>query len=127
MALAIEKRDVDSIKFHFENGADPSLGLIAALSVRDARIFKLILERGADPECIIPTNARAALVAAIKSGDTKFVELLLQVCGAGDSFLKIDFVWDGMTPLMNAVLHNYERIAQRLICSGADPLFEKSW
>ena len=123
MVRAIQRKDMESVNLHIKFGADPSLGLTAALLIHDPRIFKLLLKRGADTDCIVPSKARASLMAAIEAGDRNFVDLLLKACRASESLGDLNFVHDGWTPLMIAVRHNNEYIARRLIRSGATPNF----
>lgn len=69
MVRAIHRKDMESIDLHIKFGADPTLGLTAALRIRDPRVFKLLLARGADTDCIVPSKARACMMAAIEAGD----------------------------------------------------------
>ena len=124
MIHAIQRNDVESVDVHVKLGADPTLGLTAALLIRDPRIFKLLLERGADTDCVVPSKARASLMAAIKAGNLCFVDLLLEACRASDSLGYVNFAHNGWTPLMIAVLHNNERIVRSLIRHGARPDFD---
>ena len=123
MVRAIQRKDMESVDLHIKLGADPTLGLTSALLIRDPRIFKLLLERGADTDCIVPSKARASLMAAIEAGDQNFVDLLLEACRAIDSLGNVNFIHDEWTPLMIAVRHNNGRIARRLIRNGARPNF----
>ena len=85
MVRAIQRNDMESVDLHIKLGADPTLGLTAALLIRDPRILELLLERGADTNCIVPSKARASLMASIEAGDQDFVDLLLKACRAIDS------------------------------------------
>ena len=121
MVRAIQRKDMESVDLHIRFGADPTLGLTAALLIRDPKIFKLLLERGADTDSIVPSKARASLMAAIEAGDHNFVEQLLEACRAIDSLGNVNFIHNEWTPLMVAVQHNDGRIARRLIRNGARP------
>ena len=123
MVRAIQRKDMEFVDLHIKLGADPTLGLTAALLIRDPRIFKLLLERGADTDCIVPSKARASLMAAIEAGDQNFVDLLLEACGAIESLGNVNFIHNGWTPLMTAVRHNNRRITRSLIRNGARPDF----
>ena len=123
MVRAIQRKDMESVDLHIKVGADPTLGLTAALIIRDPRIFKLLLERGADTDCIILSKARTSLIAAIEAGNQNFVDLLLKAPRATDSLGNVDFIHNGWTPLMIAVQHNNRRIARSLIRNGARPQF----
>ena len=123
MVRAIQRKDMESVDLHIKLGADPTLGLSAALLIRDPRIFSLLLERGADTDCIVPSKARASLMAAIEAGHQNFVDLLLEACGAIDSLGNVNFIHNGWTPLMTAVRHNNRRITRSLIRNGARPDF----
>ena len=123
MVRAIQRKDMESVDLHIKLGADPTLGLTAALLIRDPRIFSLLLERGADANCIVPSKARASLMAAIEAGHQNFVDLLLEACDAIDSLGNVNFIHNGWTPLMTAVWHNNRRITRSLIRNGARPDF----
>ena len=123
MVRAIRRKDMECVNLHINFGADPTLGLTAAFLIRDSRIFKLLLETGADTDCIVPSKARASLMAAIEAGDQKFVDLLLKACRAIDSLDVIESTHDDWTPLMTAVEHNNGRIVRSLIRNGARPEF----
>ena len=123
MVRAIYRRDMESVDDHIKLGASPSLGLSTAMLIGDPRIFKLLLERGADTDCIVPSNARASLIAAIEAEDQKFVDMLLEACRASDSLGNLNFVHNELTPLMIAVRHNNECIVRSLILNGARPDF----
>ena len=121
MVRAIQRKDIESVNLHIKFGADPSLGLTAALQIHDSRIFKLLLKRGRDTDCIVPSKARASLMAAIEAGNRNFVDLLLEACRASDLLGNVNFVHGEWTPLMIAVRHDNEYIARRLIRNGAKP------
>ena len=123
MVRAIQRKDMESADLHIKLGADPTLGLTAALLIRDPKIFKLLLERGADTDCIVPSKTKASLMAAIEGGDQNFVDLLLEACRAIDSLGNVNFIHNGWTPLMIAVRHKNRRIARSLIRNGARPDF----
>ena len=123
MVRAIERKDMESVALHIKFRADPNLGLTAALLIHDSRIFKLLLERGADPNCIVLSKARASLMAAIEARDQKFVDLLLESCCANKLLGNVNFVHNEWTPLMTAVRHNNGRIVRSLISNGARPEF----
>lgn len=123
MVCAIQRKDVKSIDLHVTLGADPTLGLTAALLIRDSRIFKLLLERGADTDCIVLLKVRASLIAAVEAGDQDFIDLLLEACRASESLGNVNFVHNEWTPLMIAVLHNNNCIVRSLIRNNARPDF----
>ena len=123
MVRAIQRKDMESVDLHVKLGADPTLGLTSALLIRDPRIFELLLERGADTDCIVPSQARASLMAAIEAGDRNFVDLLLELRHLINSSGTLNFIHNEWTPLMIAVRHNNEYIARRLIRYGARPNF----
>ena len=123
MVRAIHRKDMESIDVYIKLGTDPSLGLSTAMLIGDPMIFKLLLERGADTGCIVPSNARASLMGAIEAQDQKFVDMLLEACRASDSLRNLNFVHNELTPLMIAVRHNNERIVRSLILNGARPGF----
>ena len=123
MIRAIQMKDMESVDLHIKLGADPTLGLTAALLIRDPRIFKLLLERGADTNCIVSSKERASLMAAIEAGDRNFVDLLLETRRAVYRLDTLNFIHNDWTPLMIAVQHNNEYIARRLIRDGASSTF----
>ena len=123
MVRAIRRKDMESVDWHIKLGADPTLGLTAALLIRDPRILKLLLERGADTNCIVSSKIRASLMAAIQARDRNFVDLLLETRRAVDWLRNLNFIHNGWSPLMIAVQYNDEYIARRLIGNGASPTY----
>lgn len=126
MIRAIQRGDIAMLCDYLDQAADPSLGLNAALSTQSAPILALLLEKGADPECILPSIAESALMAAVKAGDCTFVDLLLKICNKGGSLSSIDFVHDGWTPMMVAVQQNHRRMVTILLPYRPNPAFETS-
>ncbi len=120
---AIRTRDMESVNWHIQNGADLTLGLTAALQSHDSRILKLLLDNGAEINWVAAAKAESALMAALRAGDRDFVKSLLEACVGSNQLREIDFVLDGQTPLMVAVLQNDAHIAQILMDMGANPTF----
>ena len=123
LVRAIRTRDQVSVDLHVQNGANPTLGLTAALQTHDSKILKLLLDAGAELNYVAEATAKLSLVTAIKAGDRGFVKCLLAACAPHTLLKNLDFVLDGQTPLMVAVLHNDAYIAQHLIGMGANPTF----
>ena len=121
MVRAIQRKDMEFVALHINLGANTTLGLIAALLIRDPSVLKLLLERGADTDCIVSLKARASLIAAIEAGDHILVDLLLEACRDSDPLWNVNFVHEGWTPLTIAVRRNNRRTVRSLIRNGARP------
>ena len=120
---AVRMRDAGSVDLHIQNGANSTFGLTAALQTHDLRTLKLLLDTGADLDYVAAPKAESALMAAVEAGDRDFVKSLLEVCATSNLLRDLDFILDGQTPLMVAVLRNDVHIAQTLMGMGANPTF----
>ena len=119
---AIISKNTGTVDLHLPNSADPSLG-IAAFNAHDWKTVRLLLDTNINFKSFPAAAAKSALMAAVKAGDRDVVECLLTIRAQSNSLRDLDFVIDGQTPLMVAILHNDTHITQTLMDMGANPTF----
>ena len=83
------------------------------------RLVQLLLEKGADPNLLLPSqsgNERTALNMAVSGGATEIVDLLLK--NKADVNARDH---NGDTPLVRAMRERNQQMAELLLTKGADP------
>ena len=117
--LAIKKCSQDLIKSLVEKGAklEGSAALCAATKSLPASVLSFLLEQGADPcEPHRYDSQTPPLLAAIKAGNTEAVQILLPYI----KDLEKPMAAPAERPLIHALAHGADEIAQILIASGVD-------
>lgn len=122
-------RKLAAVKYMLDAGAKIDTGnceIFAILAMnRKADFVELLLQHGADPNCI-PWPGQTVLGAAIKGyyNEGKVIDLLVKY-GADLNAKKYDEQHqDSLTPLLDAAYYGQWHCCQTLLKNGADPHFK---
>lgn len=121
LALAVNSGDMDRAKFLLENGANPNTEMaiagVSALTVSNAPMLKLLINRGLDIKMIVSPMGHTLLMFCSMDGSEEIVNLLLE-SGANPN----GATPDGLTVLMMAAMHDpgHSRVIESLIRHGAN-------